>query len=464
MSGSVRLRPPSPRREVVSLAWPIAVALLGDVAMGLVDTRLVSGLGPSALGGVGLAVTLMYLSYSAVFGVMRGVKVRAAHALGAGTPAHALRYAQAGVLLGFGAGVLVWVWGRDVTWVLRIVGVDATLWAPARDFLAARTALAPATCALSALVQWRQGVGDSRTPMRVTLVGNVVNGVLAWCLLYGHAGMPRLGVAGAGYATAVAELLSALTLGAMLVRETLSARGSVAAVPSLREAARAVLSLGLPTGLQFGVETAAFATFTLILGGIGPAELAAHQVALATLRVSFLPGIAVGEAASVLVGKALGRHDLAEADRVLRAALTVAVGFMALCGVGFAFGGRLVGSAFASDPGIVARVQMLLRVAAVFQVLDGVNIVLRGALRGAKDVRAVAAMGIAIVWLCVPGAAWLLGRQMGLGVLGGWLGFVGETALCATAFWWRWTCGAWRDGYARGVTLRGRRRERPALG
>lgn len=463
MSGSNRLRPSSPRREVVSLAWPIAVAMLGDVAMGLVDTRLVSALGPAALGGVGLAITLMYLSYSAVFGVMRGVKVRAAHALGAGTPGHALRYAQAGVLLGLGAGVLVWVWGRDITWVLRAMGVDATLWAPARDFLSARTVLAPATCALSALVQWRQGVGDSRTPMRVTLVGNLVNGVLAWCLIHGHAGLPRLGVAGAGYATAFAELLSALTLGALLVRETLAARKSSASVPSLREAGRAVLSLGLPTGLQFGVETAAFATFTIILGGLGASELAAHQIALATLRVSFLPGIAVGEAASVLVGKALGRNNLAEADRVLRAALTVAVGFMALCGLGFAFGGRLVGGAFATDPALIARVQLLLRVAAVFQVLDAVNIVLRGALRGAKDVRIVAALGIAIVWLCVPGAAWLLGRQMGLGVLGGWLGFVGETALCATAFWWRWTRGAWRDGYVGGATLRGRSTARPAL-
>ncbi len=449
---------PSPRKEVVTLAWPIAVAMLGDTAMGLVDTRLVSGLGPAALGGVGLAVTLMYLSYATVFGVMRGVKVRAAHALGAGDAHHGIRYAQAGVLLGLGAGLAVFAWGRDITWLLRGLGVDPALWVPARDFLSARTVLAPATCALSALVQWRQGVGDSRTPMRITLVGNVINAGLAWCLIHGHLGLPRLGVAGAGYATATAEALSATTLGVLLVRSSWREKALLrrADTPSLGEAVRKVLGLGLPTGLQFGIETAAFATFTVILGGLGATELAAHQIALATLRVSFLPGVAVGEAASVLVGKALGRGSLAEADRMTRAALGVAVSFMALCGLTFALGGNLVGRAFTDDPGLVAQVRTLLRVAAVFQVLDAVNIVLRGALRGAKDVRAVAALGVVIVWAFVPGAAWFLGRGMGLGVLGGWLGFVGETTLCAAVFWLRWTQGSWRGQYAGAGALTGR--------
>jgi len=439
--------------------------MLGDTAMGLVDTRLVSGLGPATLGGVGLAITLMYLSYATVFGVMRGVKVRAAHALGAGAAHHGIRYAQAGVLLGLGAGIAVFAWGRDVTWVLRGLGVDPALWVPAREFLAARTVLAPATCALSALVQWRQGVGDARTPMRVTLLGNLLNAGLAWSLIHGHFGLPRLGVAGAGYATAFAECVSALTLGALLVRASWRERAVLALpdVPTLRGALRSVLSLGLPTGAQFGVETAAFATFTVILGGLGAAELAAHQIALATLRVSFLPGVAIGESASVLVGRALGRGSLAEADRMTRAALGLAVSFMALCGLFFALGGGLVGRAFTDDPVLIAQVHRLMRVAAIFQVLDAVNIVLRGALRGAKDVRAVAALGVVIVWACVPGAAWLLGRNLGMGVLGGWLGFVGETTLCAAVFWLRWTYGGWRRGYTQRPTLSGRTTPRPVM-
>ncbi|MBL8602652.1 MAG: MATE family efflux transporter [Myxococcales bacterium] len=427
------------------------MALLGDTAMGLVDTRLVSGLGASSIGGVGLATTLMYLNYAAVFGLMRGVKVRAAHSLGEGRPSDALRYAQAGALLGFAAGVLVFFVARDISWALRALGVSPGLVAPAREFLAARTVLAPATCVLSAMIQWRQGVGDSKTPMRITLAGNIVNAGLAWALIHGRFGLPRLGVAGAGYATATAEALEAsalLFVFARAWRESRAAREATGAL-GLGEALRAVLTVGGPTGLQFGVETLAFASFTTILGSLGEAGLAAHQIALATIRTSFLPGVAVGEAASVLVGRSLGRRALREADAVTRASLQTAVAFMALCGVVFALGGEALARAFTDDPAIVENVVRLLRVAAVFQVLDGVNIVLRGALRGAKDVRLPALLGITVVWVCVPGAAWFLGRQMGLGVLGGWLGFVGETTLCATVFYLRWRYGAWREAYRR---------------
>ena len=96
----------------------------------------------------------------------------------------------------------------------------------------------------------------------------------------------------------------------------------------LRRAVREVAHLGVPTGLQFGSEMLAFATFTALLGTLGTEQIAAHQIALATIRTSFLPGTAVSEAASVLVGQALGRRSLADADRTTRAALLLAVSFM----------------------------------------------------------------------------------------------------------------------------------------
>src|SRR4051812_45220484 len=111
-------------RELITLAWPIAAAMLGETFMGLVDTKLIGHLGKDALGGVGMAIVLMYLSYSLVFGMMRGVKVRVAWAIGQGRPQDAVRYAQAGMLLGGAIGVGVFFVARDVTWVLHALGVD----------------------------------------------------------------------------------------------------------------------------------------------------------------------------------------------------------------------------------------------------------------------------------------------------------------------------------------------------
>jgi MATE family multidrug resistance protein len=438
-------RAPGPTREVVGLAWPIAISMLGDVAMGLVDTRLVAGLGAAALGGVGIATTLMYLGYAFLFGLMRGVKVRTAHAVGEGRAEASVAFARAGLLLAGGVGLALFLFGRDASWALRLLGVDAALIGPARDFLAARTWGAVSIGVLSAMVQYRQGRGDARTPMLIGLFGNALNAVLAWSLIYGRFGLPALGVRGAGLGTAITETVQASLLVAVLIRET---RGRErVGVPG---ALRSVLALGLPTGVQFGFESLAFLAFTAVISGLGAEQIAAHQVAMAIVRTSFLPGIAVAEAASVLVGNALGERDLARADRVTRSSIQVAAGFMTACGVAFALFGPAIARGFTDDPTLASIVRRLLLVAALFQTLDAITIVLRGVLRAAKDVRVVAALGVGIAWTCIPSAAWLLGRVVGLGVLGGWLGFVAETSLAATLFWRRWTRGSWRRGYEEG--------------
>jgi MATE family multidrug resistance protein len=442
-------------RELVTLAWPIAAAMLGETLLGLVDTKLVGGLGASALGGVGVATTLMFLNYSIIFGVMRGVKVRTAYAVGQGTPEDGTRYARAGVVIGAIVGVLVWLASRDVSWLLVRIGIDAQLVPYARDFFAAVTYGAPATCVLAALINHRQAIGDSRTPMIVGVAGNLVNGFVSYGLIYGRFGLPALGVRGGGYGTALCEWIEVTVMLAVLVHEERNAKRR--STLSLRKAAREVAALGVPTGLHFGAELLAFTTFTAILGSIGVAEIAGHQIAMATIRTSFLPGIAVAEASCILVGRALGKRDLAEADRANRAALLVAATFMALCGIVFAVAGRAIAHGFTKDPEVATIARHLLWVAAVFQVLDGVNIVLRGSLRGAKDVRAAAIIGIIVVWTCVPGAAYFLGKLAGWGAFGGWCGFVAETTVASVLFWIRWSRGAWRDEYA----TRPQREDRP---
>jgi MATE family multidrug resistance protein len=424
--------------------------MLGETAIGLVDTKLVGGLGAGALGGVGLATTLMFLAYSFVFGLMRGVKVRVAHAIGEGRASDGFVYARAGALVGAVLGLLVLLACRDVSGVLRLVGTDESLIPYGRDFLAAVTLGAPSTCALAALIQHRQAKGDSRTPMVIGIAGNVFNAVLAYGLIYGHFGLPALGVRGGGYSTALTETLELALMAWVLLREEKAARHARSL--SLVKAARGIADLGVPLGMQFTAEMLAFATFTAVLGGIGKDEIAGHQIALNVIRVSFLPGIAVAEAASVLVGQALGAKSLARADATVKSALGVAVAFMALCGIAFAIFGGVIASFFSQDPEVAAIARRLLLVAAIFQVLDAVNIVLRGSLRGAKDVRAVAFLGIGIVWTCVPTAAYVLGKLGGLGALGGWLGFVAETTLASVLFWARWKSNAWRKHYASSTT------------
>jgi MATE family multidrug resistance protein len=436
-------------RELMTLAWPIATAMAGETVMGLVDTKLVGGLGAAALGGVGVAMTIAFVGYMTVFGLMRGVKICVAHAVGDGKGHLGVRYAQAGILLGLGSGALFWACTRDAAPLLRGIGVDASLIPYARVFLATYTLGAPGSSVLSALTHHRQAAGDARTPMFVSLVGNVLNAVLGWALIYGHAGLPALGVRGGALATATTEWLEATVLVILLARDAMRSGEYARAREqlSLARAVREIAVIGVPTGLQFGSEMVAFATFTAVLATLGAEQVAAHQIALAVIRISFLPGAAVSEAASVLVGRALGRRSLADADRATLAALAAAVTFMAAWGVVFALAGGAIARAFTHDDAVVRVARTLLLIAAAFQVLDAVAIVLRGALRGAKDVRVPAIIGITVIWTCVPTAAILLGRYAGWGSVGGWVGFLAETSFGAVLFARRWRHGAWRDAY-----------------
>ncbi|RYF10307.1 MAG: MATE family efflux transporter, partial [Deltaproteobacteria bacterium] len=254
--------------EVVMLAWPIASAMLGETIMGLVDTKLVGNLGAAALGGVGVAGSLLHLSYVTVLGLMRGVKVCTAYAVGRGQPYHGIRYAQMGMVLGIGCGALCAVGFQYAAPALKAVQIGPDLIAPAIDFLKARSWGLPATFGLIALIEHRQGVGDVRTPMLVGLVGNVINAFLAYGLIYGHFGLPALGVKGAGYGTSIVEFLQLSALGVLLWRSSRQQKKAPAAMPELhwRLALRELLMVGMPTALHFGFETTAFVAFTAILG------------------------------------------------------------------------------------------------------------------------------------------------------------------------------------------------------
>jgi MATE family multidrug resistance protein len=121
---------------------------------------------------------------------------------------------------------------------------------------------------------------------------------------------------------------------------------------------------------------------------------------------------------------------------------------MATCGLFFWLGGGPVAEFFTMDPEVVAVARRLLLLAALFQVLEAVYSMYRAALRSAKDVRMGMVIGIVVMWVFVPTSAYFLGKQMGLGAVGGWLGFIGETLVGSLLLWRRWYHGAWRKDYA----------------
>jgi hypothetical protein len=149
------------RAQLLKLAGPIAAAMLGESALGLGDSRLVGALGAESLAGVGTATVVLFLSYAMGFGLMRGVKVRAAYAIGEGREGDGVRYAQAGAAVGVALGLLVFAATRAPEAIFLALGVAPGTARAAAEFTAARAWGAPAMFVVSAMVQYRQAVGDA---------------------------------------------------------------------------------------------------------------------------------------------------------------------------------------------------------------------------------------------------------------------------------------------------------------
>jgi MATE family multidrug resistance protein len=421
----------------VRLAWPIAVSTLSYSVMTLVDTLFVGRLGASALAGVGLGGVAAFSVLCFGFGVLRGVKVLVSQAVGAGRRERAQTWLAGGLLLAAVLGVAMLAVGRVVAGHLHLLADSAASGAHAESYTSVRLLGAPVVLAYVALREHRYGLGDTRSPMVATIAGNVVNVALDWLLIVelDH------GVAGAAWASLGGHGVE-LTLLAWLGRGGLSMRRVTWA--ELRE----LWSVGLPTGLQFWLEVGSFALLTAIVASLGDRQLAAHQIALQVVHFSFLPTMALAEAGSVLAGQAVGAGEVRLVKRVARYALVAVVGYTALCTVVLVLGSPLIASAFTSDAALQATTVGLLWMAAVFQVSDGAAIVARGVLRGTGDVRFPAVVGIAVAWAFTPPLAWWLGRELGLGALGGWIGLSLELTAAAVIFWWRLERLGWL-GHAR---------------
>ena len=432
-------------QTVLRLASPLIIFMLSQTLMGLVDTKLVASLGPQALGGVGLASALLNAAIIGVLGLMRGVKVLSAHAHGSGRPQDSQRVALVGLGVAVVAGV---VWTLSLMQAMPLLprlAVSAELLPATQAYLSARLWGLPASFMVAALLEYRQGCGDVRSSMWVGLGGNLVNGVLAYGLIHGRWGLPAEGVWGAGFGTALTEWVQALALGTYVLRQIWAAPPPAADVAPIGYV-RALVELtrvGLPTALQVEFEYLALALCILILSKM-EADMAAHQIALVINRIAYLPGLAVGEAVCILVAGALGASRLDLADRWVYTCLWVGAVLMVSIGACLVLAGEPLARLFSSDLDIIARTRGALALAGFYQLMDSVNIVMRGALRGAKDVRVPAFWGVGVLWTCVPTLTWFLGRTCGWGVLGAWSSFLVVTVICALIFSYRWYYGSWR--------------------
>ena len=416
---------------MLRLAWPVVLAQVGIMLMGVVDTAMVGRVGTSAVAAVALGH--IYWVNVTIFGmgILLVLDPVVSQATGARDHEGVSRGVQRGVLMALALSVptaLLLIPGElffgflrqpaDVTPIaatfsrISIIGV-----VPFYLFFALRQSL--------------QAMAQVRPVVIAIVVSNFVNFALDYALIYGHFGLPALGTQGSAIATALSRWLM---FGLLVYFGWKQLHGAL--VPWRPESFRVgpmvrMLRLGMPVGLQNWLEIAVFSGGAVALGWFGSVPLAAHEIAINLAALTFMFPMGVSAAAAAMVGRAIGREDLSGARRDAVAALAVGMGFMAIAAIAFLTIPRALALIFVRDPATVATAASLIFIGGLFQIFDGMQAVATGVLRGTGDTRVPMLLHLAGFWgIGIPLSLGLAFR-LGFGPQGVWWGYVGALAAVA---------------------------------
>lgn len=437
-----------PRTELgllARLAAPIAAVNLGNVLIGAVDTAVVGRLGEVELGAVGLGNAVFFMITIIGLGIMLGLDPLIAQAVGAGEPRRARRLYWQGLYIAGLVGALLTLIVVGVLTLLPLVGIEEATSVHTRSYVYARLpALIPFLFFFGAR-SYLQALEITRPMVWGVILANLINFPASWLLVFGDAGLQRLGLqplgipamgtAGAGWASSIAIMLQLLI---MLVVVT---RVSVPPGPSLRRPEmgliRRALALGAPAGMQLFAEVGGFSVVSVLMGNISSAALAGHQIALTLASLTFMVPLGIGAAAAVRVGHAVGRGDMRGTRMAGLVAIAAGAGFMSLAAIAFWLVPETLASAMTDKPSTIVAAVPLILVAAVFQISDGTQAVAFGALRGAGDTRSA-------MWANLIGH-YLIGLPIGIGLAFG-------LGMGAVGLWWGLSAGL--TVVAVGLTIR----------
>ena len=429
--------------QMIRLAGPLVLAELGWMAMGVVDTMFVGRVGAEAIGAVGLGTMVFYGIAVCASGLLFGLDTFVAQAFGAGNREECRRWLVSGLWLAvlLIPAVIGGVWGLEQ--VLPGMGVDRAVLRATTPYLGALIWSAPPLMIYFALRRYVQALHIARPVMIILVSANLVNLAGNWLLVLGNLGAPRLGAEGAGWATCFSRVYMMATMAYVLWRVD----SGVIGISWKPEAARmrALLKLGIPAAVQMAVEIGVFATVTVLVSRLNVTALAGHQIALTTVSTTFMMPLGISAAAAVRVGFALGREDRHAAARAGWTAVGLGSSAMAVAALALLAVPEWIARFFTPEAEVISTAATILRVAAFFQLFDGLQIVVTGSLRGAGDTRTPMICHFVGYWILgLPlGAMLCFGR--GWGAPGLWIGLSGgliAIGLALTVFWWR-TAQVW---------------------
>jgi MATE family multidrug resistance protein len=421
-------------KEALTLALPIIAGQLGQVLMGFFDTVQIGGLGHEYIAASGFANGLYWMTILLGMGILFAVSPLVSEAFG---EHHG--YKSIGVLISsLVVSVVLTVLFTGLIWLLannlhllKHSETDTVLGGKFLNMINYSTGF---VFLFMACKQFLDGMGRTKIGMQITIAGLVLNCFLNWILIYGRLGLPQMGIEGAAIANGISRMLMALAVLIYIWRDE-KIRALRQEFKQHAEAAlsyiKPILIIGVPAGLQFFWEVAAFNAGQIMSGWISTSAEAAHMIAIGLASITFMVLTGVSSAGTIMIGYAYGAKDK-EAIRIsgntvflltIATEIVFAIFFLTFSGV--------LPRLYTTNPEVLGIATSMLFFAAVFQISDGMQSVAAGALRGMQDVTYPAVIAFVCYWLVMMPACYFLGFYYNYGLKGIWIGFIIGLTLAA---------------------------------
>ena len=424
--------------ETIRLAAPMALTQLGQIAMMTTDLAFIGRLGDDAVAAAALGHTVFFVSFTFGLGLVAAVAPLAAQAFGARDPRQVRRAVRTGLWVALLVSIPIMflpLHGEQILLALGQAPVAARL---GQQYLFGLVwGIAPALWFI-AIRGFMGAVNRPEPVLWITLAAVPANALLVYLLLHGHWGFPKLGLFGAGLATTIVNIGTFIAaLGFVMWRRPFRKYHILARLwridwPLLRQ----LVTLGAPISLSMLMEYGLFSSAALLMGLIGTAALAAHQVALQVTAILFMVPLGIGMAATVRVGHAVGRGDAAGVKRAGDVALWLGIVLAVIFTIIVVFARFAIAEAFfghgATGAGTIALTATLLVVGGTYFITDGIQTIVAGALRGLNDTRVPLLLAVVSYWMIGFTLACILGFRTGLGAVGVWVGLSCGTLVYAT--------------------------------
>ncbi|MGD9295587.1 MAG: MATE family efflux transporter [Roseobacter sp.] len=441
---------PQHAAAIIRLGLPLIGGHLAQIAIGVTDTVMLGWYGVDALAAVTLGSTFFFVVFIFGSGFAWAVMPMVAAFAAEGDETGLRRATRMGIWLSLAFSLFALPLMICSEPILRLMGQTESVAGDASSYLAlAGYGIVPALLVM-VIKSYLAGLERTQVVLWITVLAALVNAVANYALIFGNWGAPELGIRGAAIASIV-------TQGAMLIGVVIYA---LASLPQHRLFQRLwrvdgqmlaqVFRLGWPIGLTSLAETGLFAASAVMMGWLGTVPLAAHGIAVQLSAVTFMVHLGLSNAATIRAGNAYGRNDPEQMGRGALMVTVMSVGFAVATILLYLMLPEPLLSLFMErgDPqrdNILAIGVGLLAVAALFQLVDGAQVIALGLLRGVQDTRVPMVYASVSYWLVGIPCSYLFGFVLGLDGIGVWLGLVVGLALAAVLL----TARFW------GVTLRG---------